>query len=71
MVLAARVIVGEALLTPEQRVVYDKVCKAVDGSLSQPPVNRTFFFAGIGWSGKTFTYTLLLHQCLLGTGLAF
>ena len=63
MVLAALVIVGEALLTPEQRVVYDKVCKAVDGSLSQPPVNCIFFFAGIGWSGKTFANTLLLDRC--------
>ena len=63
MVLAARVIVGEALLTPEQHVVYDKVCKAVDGSLSHPPMNRTFFLDGIGGSGKTFTYTLLLDHC--------
>ena len=63
MELAARVIVGEAQLSPEQRVVYNKVCKAIDSSLSHPPVNRTFFLDGIGGSGKTFTYTLLLDHC--------
>ena len=56
VVLPACVIVSEALLTPVQRVVYE----VVNSSPSHPPINS--FLDGIGGSGKTFTYSLLLDR---------
>ena len=55
-----RVIVGEALLTPEQRVVHDKVGEAENSSPSHLTMNCAI--DEIGGSGKTFTYSLLQLQ---------
>lgn len=66
--LATRVVLNEGKLNPEQRVVYDEVCVAINAVMGiyapvGPAMNRSFFLDGIGGSGKTFTYSLLLDYC--------